>query len=146
MSLTGNKKSFFYRLIFSKFFLILASLLLLFLVATLVKKMAQDYGIEREVEELKSEIAELERQSNEFTELVDYLNSEQFLEEEARMKLGFGKPGESVIVINNEEEDEQERANDTLQLNVYSKTLSQSKEAKQEKNYVLWWNYFFSKK
>jgi len=50
---------------------------------------------------LEKEIANLENKNSNFKDLVSYLESNQFVEEQARLKLGLKKEGEDVAVIKN---------------------------------------------
>jgi hypothetical protein len=62
--------------------------------------------------------------------MLDYLESDESLEAQARLNLGLKKPGEEVVVIKREEEDQETLNN----INNKKEDLSNSK---------LWFRYFF---
>ncbi len=141
----SKQKNFFKRFIFSKIFLIAGIFVLVLLTVALAKKMVHDYSVESEIERLESEISELEKTNNEFNNLVEYLNTEKFLEEEARSKMGLASPGEEMIIIQNKNGDlANTREEEARDLSVYSSTYLTGGEPKELSNPQKWWNYFFS--
>lgn len=78
------------------FFLILA---LIGLVIAVSKESYRRYQIDKEAADLKKEIASLEEKNESLIELLDYFNSEKFLEKEARLKLNLLKEGEKLVII-----------------------------------------------
>ena len=59
----------------------------------------QNFQINQEIFFLKNEIVQLEQQNVQYKNLIAYLKTESFREKEARRKLGYKKPGETVIAI-----------------------------------------------
>jgi len=59
----------------------------------------QNFQINQEIVFLKNEIIQLEQQNIQYKNLIAYLKTESFREKEARRKLGYQKPGETVIAI-----------------------------------------------
>lgn len=111
---------------------LLAILCLAFLVLItfpLAKTYTQRKLMDKEIAEIKAEIATYEKNHEELKEMIAYLESDQSLEEQARLSLNLKKPGEQVIVID------------------YSKQnltpVSSSSEQRLESNFVKWWRYFF---
>lgn len=136
-----SKKPFLIKIIFSKIFLILSCLILALLFGVVAKKMAQNYSINKEIKNLEMSVAKLEKKNNEFNELINYLNTDRFVEEEARTKLGLRKAGESVIIISSEEGYVADDDNKILKL--HSETINKKENI--QKNYYLWWQYFIKK-
>jgi len=113
----------------SKLFLFFCLIILVFLIISFGKEFTRRYYLEKEVEKLEEQIAELENRNQKFTELVDYLNTEDFTEAEARLKMGLKKPGEEVMVIEYPEGQEKEMVSE----NNNSDLTNPDK----------WWHYFF---
>jgi cell division protein FtsB len=60
------------------------------------------------VPEMQKQVAAAEKENQELATKLDYVKSPEFVEKEARDKLGYGKPGETIIVI-----PEQDKIQDT---------------------------------
>lgn len=87
--------------IFSRQFLLtlfLIGLLALFVVP-LTKNWRQKQAIDSEISELKKQVAQMENKNSSLQQILDYMQSDQFVEQEARSKLNYKKPGEEVTVI-----------------------------------------------
>ncbi|MFH1413125.1 MAG: septum formation initiator family protein [bacterium] len=95
-----RRKNIIIRFFTSQIFISLALLaLLVIIVLPLVRDYRQRYNVDKEVAGLKEEIAEAESQNSEFRKMIEYLESDQFVEEQARINLGLKKPGEEVIIV-----------------------------------------------
>ncbi|MFA4942981.1 MAG: septum formation initiator family protein [Patescibacteria group bacterium] len=84
-------------------------LLTIFILAILVlvsiptiKNYAQEKAISLEINEAQAEIEKYEGKNKELSEVINYLESDQAVEEKARLNLGLKKPGEKVAVIINQ--------------------------------------------
>ena len=55
--------------------------------------------VSQEVNNLDQKIAETEQDLSELQKLSDYFKSVAYLEREARLKLNYKKPGESVVFV-----------------------------------------------
>ena len=122
--------NFFYRLFSSQRFLaILALGFLIMILFPLAKTYTQKKILETEINEVQREIASFEKNNQELREMIDYLQSEQSLEEQARLNLNLKKPGEQVIVIDNSQK--------LASLAVEATPLDSSS------NFNKWWRYFF---
>jgi cell division protein FtsB len=96
-------RNFFYRLASDQRFLAIIGLaFLLLIIVPLVRIRTQQRLVEKEIDDVKEEIANFESQNQEFQELKEYLQSQQSQEERARLNLNLKKPGEQLIVINSE--------------------------------------------
>lgn len=126
----NKNKSFIERFIFSQRFL--AVLLLVVLIAIsfpLMRSFGQRKKIEREIEIMRQENENYRNKSDDLREMIDYLQSEASLEEQARLNLGLKKPNEEVFVVSRQEE--------KTSLSVYEENNIQLS------NLQLWLNYFF---
>lgn len=128
---THKEENFFYRLIVNQRFLAMIGLAILVLVALpLAKNYSQKKLVEQELAELQANIKKFESETMELQEMLKYLESEQSLESQARLNLNLKKPGETVIVI---EKDENSRASDKVVL----------KQELEKNNFEKWQDYFF---
>jgi len=88
----------------SRWFLIAIAIIFFLLTASLFKELFRSYQINKEINTLKEQIAQLEVDNQEFIEFVEYLKTNRYFEEQARLKLGLKAPGEHVIVLKGEDE------------------------------------------
>jgi cell division protein FtsB len=96
----ASEHGFFYRLVSSQRFLAIIGLaFLVIIIFPLARAHSQKLMVEREIAEVKRQIEEFETQNQELKDLMAYLQSDQSLEEQARLNLNLKKPGEAVIVI-----------------------------------------------
>lgn len=114
--------------------------IMVFLSIPLSNKLKRQHSVNDEIKALKQEI-EMDKQKNgELKEFVEYLSSDQFVEEKARMNLNYRKEGESVVVIKDENQDIENTENDF----VYSSNAKTEKEEERFKNLYNWIDYFFN--
>ncbi|HAO81745.1 MAG: Septum formation initiator [Parcubacteria group bacterium GW2011_GWD2_43_10] len=118
----------FWSAVTSKFFLLTAIVALAAVGYGVLKSAVRRAEIEREIQALRTEITEHQSKSQELSQLIDYLNSEEYKEREARLQLGLQKPGENVVVIPNS-------ADTTTESESQASNSSQA-------NWRLWINYF----
>ncbi|PIP17478.1 MAG: hypothetical protein COY82_01780 [Parcubacteria group bacterium CG_4_10_14_0_8_um_filter_35_7] len=128
-----REKRFSFEGIFhSKLFFTVSFIIFILVVFALGKEFLQHHQINKEVIFLENEVEKSEARHKELLELVQYFNTEFFIEHEARSKLGLKKPGENVVVVPDEEENTQDRS-----------FVSQSKDFdKVIPNFKKWWRYF----
>jgi len=125
-----DKKAILPDLIFSKFFLVFCIFLFLVILLGLAKGTIKNYKVDSEIENLQDEINNLERQNQELGQLIDYLKSDTFVEQEAKLKFGYKKSGETLVVIPNQEIEEIKDTEEPI-----SSELA---------NPIKWWLYFFN--
>ncbi|MCF7795191.1 septum formation initiator family protein [Patescibacteria group bacterium] len=127
-----KKDNFITRVFKSQiFFTLLALALLVMILIPVYRNFQERKAIDREIAEIKKEIEEYENSNQELRQMLDYLESDESLEAQARVNLGLKKPGEEVVVIKTETEN-QETINN---INNKKEDLS---------NLKLWFRYFFN--
>lgn len=102
-------------------------------VATLVgvaKGIARRVEVEREISALQRDINSLQTKNEELRNLINYFDSNEYKEREARLKMGLQKPGENVVVIPGLADNPGAPPN--------------AEPAPEVSNWNLWWKYFFS--
>lgn len=105
----------------------------------LVKNINQKQKINRDISDMNTEIKKFESKNTELRKMVDYLSSDQFLEEQARLNFNLKKPGEDVAVIKN-----LDSGNTVLKDKIYDISLTQKINTKKT-NPENWVYYFFKK-
>lgn len=125
-----RKKNLFFHPIF---FTILGLITLFFVSAPLVKNINKKYMVDNEIKELENEISKLETDNKDLHQFISHLDSEEFIEEQARINLGLKKKGEEVVVLKNEEIISSDE-------NLKNKENNQNDKIS---NPQKWWRYFF---
>lgn len=98
-----GKKSSSTRYVYgSAVFTFLGLVIILVISAPLMESIEQKNEIEEEIQSIKQEIESLESENQDLENLIKYLKSDQFLEEQARLNFGMKKQGESVVVVTDE--------------------------------------------
>jgi len=128
---------FFKRLFRSKLLIVFEIVVLVVFSSALAKEIIRKHQIEGEVKKLQEELTQLEQNNIELSGLIQYFNSDTFKEEQARLKLGLQKPGESVIAVLGESTGTATEEGGQLI------ALAQKSEGEQLSNPQRWWNYFF---
>ena len=118
-------------------FLLLLAFIWLGLVA--VRAAYKRYQLDREISNLKSEIAKTEQRGQELSQLLQYFGSNDYLEKEAKDKLNLKKEGESVVIVN-----EAAISAQIAEDNVAADNQSQPSVV-WENNFVKWWKFFFKR-
>lgn len=139
-----NKKNLIYRLVASQKFLALLGLVVIILISfPLVKNVSRGYKVNQEIKELEKEITNLESKNSNFKDLISYLESDQFVEEQARLKLGLKKEGETVAVIKNGLLNKTENNLEATSSSIFNiPGLSKVKPVAPINNPQKWWKYF----
>lgn len=109
----------------SRLFLIVIVIIFIISAFELINEVGRRYKVDREIKDQQQQIEALKKQNGDLSNLIQYLNTNDFVEEEARKKLGLSKSGESTVVFTN-----------TSTAPVIASTT-------QETNANRWWNYFF---
>lgn len=95
----------------------------------LLRSVSQKKIIEQEIADMKRDNEAYRNKSQELREMIDYLQSDVSLEEQARLNLGLKKPDEVVVVVN--------------RFNSLSSSSSVTSEDDRSTNWHLWLHYFF---
>ncbi len=101
----------------SRWFTFLAVVIIGFFLLLIIKLKPSLETVSQEVNNLNQKIAEAEQGLSELQKLGDYFKSAAYLEREARLKLNYKKPGESVVfVYKNQHAQSPAKPNDTTKL------------------------------
>jgi len=122
----GSEENNFKRLYHSNIATIVIFIVLVFSFINATKEVVLRHGIKKEINRLEEQFNELNGEKDNLENLVSYLETDEYIEEEARLKLNLSKPGEKQINLAS--------GNDT-NLDI--------KEVSELSNYNKWFNYFF---
>jgi len=125
-----SNQPFWQRFLTSQRFLVIVFLLIIVAISfPLIRSTSQRKMIEQEIADMKKDNEAYRNKSQELKEMIDYLQSDVSLEEQARLNLGLKKPDEIVVVVNR------------------SQSLTSSSSVIPEEsritNWRLWLHYFF---
>lgn len=100
-------------------------------------------NLKSSIEKLHGQIAALEQQKKDLSNLVLYYQSDAFKELEARKKLGFKKPGEKVMIIpTSPDSGNSPPANFAEEVEKEKKGVAGKETTQEEPNWRLWWEFF----
>lgn len=126
--MTKQTKKFLKIFFYAPIFLLIMALVLGILFVSVGKNYLHSREINREYSLLENEVKRLEGRNKEISSLLEFFKTDAFAEEEARLKLGLGKPGEAMVVIPESDKVLQEK---------------EEEKNKESSNPKKWWNYFF---
>ena len=95
------KKNWIRRFFASRLFLVVAFVLIFLTTAGYFRAYYQDFRIKQEIRELENEVRALEGKKIESMEILQYVMSQGYVEEKARVELSMKKPGEKMVILKN---------------------------------------------
>ena len=95
----------------------------------LAKSYSRKRLVEQEIADIQREISDFEAKNKELQEMIIYLQSDQSLEEQARLNMGLKLPGETVAVI---QDGPKNVSATTTEKNIFLP------------NWQKWWQYFIN--
>lgn len=107
----------------------------------LVRVIYYNYKLRQQTENLKADIVKIQQQNKNLANLNVYYQSDSFKEVEARRTLGLVKPGEKVALI----PQEQTPSDFQSQVEKQASQIAPKEKKELNKNYSLWWQYFFKR-
>lgn len=133
------KKKLIRRILEHKGFMAVNLIILLFIGMSFGREFYRDYEIQSEINALRAEAEQLTAHNFEISKLNASLETETFLEEEARLKLGLSKPGERLVVVVDEGPE-----TISLGLNGSGEEGIPREELENVSNPERWYYYFFN--
>lgn len=115
-------------------------IVLVFTSVQLVKELLNKRELQKNIDELSVKVNELKQRNTDLSSMISYFQSMDFVEQEARTKLNFRKPGENIIIVAGSMENKTGQViNDgEISLNTQENLL-----VNKETNPQKWWSYFF---
>ena len=132
----------FSQLFRTRWFYLVNILLIVVVGFSFGREMIRSRDIAKQIQSLQNQSQALQTQHLAIKDLKNAVQTESFVEREARLKLGLKKPGESLVILKNEQtKNTSESTKNDESLNGETKTLEQKTLA----NSTKWWYYFFNK-
>lgn len=128
---------FIKRLLRSRLLIIAEIVVLVIFSSALAKEIVRNHQVEKEIGTLQDELADLEQNNIELQSLITYFDSDSYKEEQARLKLGLQKPGESVVAVLGDS------TNDKEEIGTESASRNNNQTGEQSSNPQRWLSYFF---
>lgn len=125
------------RFLVSKLFLFSISIILIALVVNVGKESYRKYQLKKEIDSLNASIEQLQGKNHQLSNLMEYFKQESYLEKEARLKLNLKKPGEQVVILSSDLDNDPSVSEDVLD-------QPESLDSEETANHWKWWEYFFS--
>lgn len=95
-----NRKSTLAKFLTGQIFLTLICLSVLFIIVRpMIVNIRQKQRINEEIQALQMEIEKAEAQNSDFQKMLNYLESDEFVEEQARLNMSLKREGEKVAVV-----------------------------------------------
>ncbi|MDO8592545.1 MAG: septum formation initiator family protein [bacterium] len=139
-----GRKNIFEKIFFNQKFIALTGLLAIGMISfPLVKNTLKQYRVNQEISGLKKEISGLQNKGVDLKKFVSYLESDQFVEEQARLNLNLKKAGEELTVIKSDASSGQASSSGNSIFNIPG--YNQEKISAEDSNQRKWINYFFGK-
>ncbi len=98
----AERLSFYKRLFRFRWLLVINLGLVVFLGMSLGREYVRSRDIQSQIDALTAQADALQAHNLELSELATAFQTESFLEREARLKLGLKKPGETVVIVQEE--------------------------------------------
>lgn len=77
--------------------------LIVLLLISLARNILRVVSANKKIESVRQEVTELEKENNSLQAQLEFVSSGEYLEKEARDKLGLAKEGEIVVILPDEE-------------------------------------------
>ena len=117
------------RLLQSKWLMVAGCLVLFGFGASLVRRAPEFFTVKKEMKHLQDTIDQIRHEQDELERKRAYYQSDSYLEQQARIRLNYMKPGEQVVAIYRTAGQEQDAITAPRPLN----------------NFKLWWYYFLGR-
>ncbi len=135
-----NRLNLFQKFLYSRLTLLCSCIILFLIGYSFFNSFNKLQALELEIKDLNSKKLIVQGKIRDYKQVIDYLNSDDFIVFAAKKSLGLKEKGEKSIVITDEQLDK------LLILDKVDKEqkLDYSETKSQKKNYKLWWDYFFN--
>lgn len=138
MAINNKKNNLFKN---QKIITLFGFLILILIAVPIINNLNRRSKINKELRELNKEINETEKRNKDLNNLISYLESDQFVENQARTNFNLKKQGEEVAIIKGNSSSSITEKN--LE-NIYNIKASNEPKNKNEPNPNKWWHYFFN--
>lgn len=123
----------------SLWIVVIAGALFLTFSVAIVRELINSHQVRLQVQRLQGQVAAEQHRQQQLQDVIDYLGSPTFREQEARLKLGLKKEGEQVLVVPTTNTP---LTNETTSTNS-SSTSTETSSSTPASHPTQWWHYFF---
>jgi cell division protein FtsB len=134
MKHTRDNRSWWRRFLCSPLALGINLVLVGFVGWSLLREMGQGRNVSDNLNSLRKQIAGLEERDRDYSSTLAKLGTPAYIEQEARLKLGYQKPGEQVLLLRN------------VAPVADSAPVASAAPSANLSNPAKWWRYFFGDK
>jgi len=118
------------QVLLSKGLFFILIVLLLFISVSMLRELKRKQSIQKDILALQQELVETDANNSRLENFIEYLQTDEYAELEAKKRLGMKKPGEEVLLITRE---------DILSADESADDMTITKT-----NWKKWWDYFFN--
>ncbi len=145
-----GRHTFLSRVIRWKYLSVVNVILIVLIGFAFGREFFRSYEIQKQIHQLQAQADALSARNISLSELQTAIQTQSFIEREARLKLGMKKPGEDVVIIPEEKKDEVKSGDSSLSTGPNSSdplglVMNDSTEKPKIENSTKWWDYFFNK-
>jgi len=145
--LQKRKKNIVFRVILSNAFILVLGAATVWFGVSASKELYKKYQIRQEIEDIKQEINALEQRNRNLSSFIDSFKDSKIIEREAKRRLNLKRPGEEVVVILRDKNDESQNI---VQVDRRDEQLEDSTKIAPEEvgvpNPIKWWQYITDNK
>ena len=125
-----TKKRFIHRALTSRGVIIIEAILIIVIGIGITKEIVRRVSLRREITTLEGQITQLQAQNKSLGDYVASINTSSYQEREARKRLNLQKPGETLLIL-----PEQDTTSDSVVTTSSSSTVTSNPQR--------WWTYLF---
>jgi cell division protein FtsB len=140
------KNNLISRVLSFRYLIAINLVIIVLLSLSLGREVVRNYEIQSEIYQLQAQAESLAVKNSEISELYTAIQTESYIEREARLKLGMKKPGESVVVVQDAGQERVVSETEEGQVLESGGILFIEDVPREEvANVYKWWYYFFNK-
>jgi cell division protein FtsB len=140
-----KKQNLIGRFIFNQYLLTVLGLTIIILISLpLSRNISQRYKIDNDIKNFEQEIQDVQNKNKGLKNVLDYMDSQQFAEEQARLKFGLKKPGEEAVAIKGNSIKNDSNSLYSKPEDIFTIAGLDKKSVKPVSNPQKWIKYFFS--
>lgn len=114
--------------------------ILVYITIPIIRNAQKQKKINDEIRELEKEVTRLDGNNADLKKMINYLNSDQFVLEQARLNLNYKKDQEAVVVIKNLDGKLENGGDGKQVFNINEE--KKKKNIFKDSNFYKWWQFF----
>jgi len=127
-------------------YLFIVNLCLVLLISiSLGRELIRAHEIQKQIKQLQTQADELKSKNLAMTDWQTSVQTESFVEREARLKLGLKKPGEQVVIVKDSDPKKTAEASKKGGADPLNLVIPEQSSPDKLANSTKWWYYFFHK-